>query len=190
MKRRQLLTGLVALTGGGSLALSSGAFTSVSAERTVSVSVTDDDTALLRLTQRGSGRRSFTDGATETIGFDFPDPDENEYGGTDPEGLGTDSVYRFGGDAAHDETGLFAVENQGTQPVHVYSTQATTAGVPDVTIYDVESGDLLTKESPSPAMDPGHRCLCGLEIDTHGVPVREEEYDVTLTINAVATDSD
>jgi len=50
MKRRQLLTGLGGLAAGGSLLVGSGAFTSVSANRQVSVEVAGDNTALLRMT--------------------------------------------------------------------------------------------------------------------------------------------
>jgi hypothetical protein len=159
----------------------------------VSIQVTDDYDALLTLTQRGTGKRSIIDGNPSELEFDIPSPDEDEYPNgnpSDPEGLGTDSIYRFGEDAAHDESGLFGVENQGTQLVEVYSTQETTAGVPSVTMYDVETGNLLTESSPSPPLGVGDQLVCGLEIDTHGVPVQNDEYDLTLTINAVATGSD
>ncbi len=188
MRRRRFVAALSGLAGTGSLIVGSGAFNVADVERSVAVDVVDDDDAFLRLTQRGTGRRSYEDGDPETVGFDIPGPDEGDYGGTDPEGLGTDSVYRFGSDAAHDEPGLFAVENQGTQPVEVYSTQETTDGVPSVTMYDVETGNLLTESSPSELLEVGESLACGLEIDTHGVSVREDEYDVTLTINAHAAD--
>lgn len=186
MKRRNLLGLMGTLTATGMVG--TGAFTSVSADRSVSVSLADDDRALLKLTERGSGRRSYHDGGT--IGFDIPSPDEDEYGGTDPEGVGTDSVYRFGGDASHDEAGLFGVENQGTQPVRIYSTQQDRKNVPEVTMYDVETGELLTDGSPSGPLGVGEKLLCGIEIDTHGVPIREEEYDLTITVNAVGINSD
>jgi len=107
-----------------SLALGTGAFTSVSAERSVTIDTADDAYAFLRLNERGGGERSEIDGGT--LVFNIPGDDESGYPSenpTDPEGLGTDSVYRFGEDAAHDEAGLFAIRNQGTQPVNVYSTQ-------------------------------------------------------------------
>ncbi|MFC7096468.1 hypothetical protein [Halobaculum marinum] len=159
----------------------------MSASRTVSVSVADDDDAYLGLTQRGSGRRSYTDGVPDTIGFDIPSPSDDDYGGTDPEGLGADSVYRFGHDAGNDERGLFAVRNQGTNPIRVYSTQPDREDVPSVVMYDIDSGDTLTESDPSAVLGVGDVLVCGLEIDTYGVPVREDEYDLTLTINGVAT---
>ncbi|WP_262175038.1 hypothetical protein [Haloarcula laminariae] len=187
MNRRTLIAGFGSLASGSVFAIGTGAFTSVSAGRSVSVSVAADDEAFLKLEERGEGRRSYEDG--NTVGFDIPGPDDDDYGGTDPEGLGTDSVYQFGDDAAHDESGLFSITNQGTQPVEVYSTQETTSGLPEVTIYDVDTGDLLTEDSPSEAIEVGEQLNCGLEIDTQDVPVREDEYDISLVINAIVTGS-
>ncbi|WP_435118077.1 hypothetical protein [Halolamina sp. C58] len=192
MKRRRLLTGLAGVAGASSFVVGSGAFNFANVERSVSIGVADDAYAFLRLNERGGGERSEIDSGT--LEFSIPGDDEGDYPtgeSTDPEGLGTDSVYRFGGDAAHDETGLFAVRNQGTRPVEVYSTQETTDGVPSVTMYNVDTGDLLTESSPSSQLGVGSGPLvCGLEIDTHGVPIRDEAYDIDLTINAVATGGD
>jgi len=192
MKRRTLIAGLGTLTASSIFAVGSGAFTSNSAERSVSVSVADDGYAFLRLNERGSGERSEMDGGE--LEFTLPGDDEGDYpteGPTDPEGLGTDSIYRFGSDAAHDESGLFAIRNQGTQPVEVYSTQATTEGVPSVAMYDVETGDLLTEGSRSSPLNPGTGPLvCGLQIDTQGVSVQKDAYDVNLTINTLASNGD
>lgn len=188
MKRRKILLGLSATVSAGA-AIGTGAFTSVSAERNVSVSVADDEDAFLKLEQRGSGRRSYEDGSMETVAFDIPGPDESDYGGTDPEGVGADSVYRFGEDAGHDEVGLFSVENQGTQPVKVYATQNEESG-PDVAMFNAKTGSLLTEDSPSSPLEIGEVLLCGLEIDTRGVSIQEDEYEQTLTINAVGVSSD
>lgn len=186
--RRKFLVGLCGGSIATALTVGSGAFSTVNADRAVSIEVASDANAYLRLTQRGAGRRSYIDGNGDTLGFDIPGPDEDEYGGTNPQGVGTDSVYRFGEDAASDEKGLFGVENQGTQPVEIYSTQSDTSGVPSVTIFDVETGERLTENSRSDPLSVGDKLLCGLEIDTHGVDVRDEEYEVTLTINAEAPD--
>lgn len=191
MKRRRFITALGGATGIGSLVVGSGAFNFANAERTVSIAVVDDRQAFLKLTQRGSGERSEVDGHPDTLEFSIPGDDDGDYPSgnpTDPEGLGTDSVYRFDQDAAGDETGLFGITNQGTDPVEVYSTQPTTSGVPSVTIFDVESGNLLTESSPSNPLGVGEQLLCGLEIDTHGVSVQSQAYDVSLLINAEATD--
>ena len=189
MNRRNILATIGTIVGTGGFAVGSGAFTTVSAKRAVSVSVADDDSAFLALTQRASGERSKTDGVPETIELSIPGDDEGDYpkgNPTNPKGLGTDSVYQFGGDAAGDEPGLFAVENRGTQPVELYSTQPTTVGLPEVTMYNIKTGNLLTEKSPSSPITVGEKVLCGLSIDTHNVDARQEEYDLSLTINADA----
>lgn len=192
MKRRRFITALGGLAGAGSLAVGSGAFNFANVERTVSIAVADDRNAFLKLTQRGSGERSEVDGHPDTLEFNIPGDEDDEYPSgnpTDPGGLGTDSVYRFDQDAGGDEEGLFGISNQGTKPVEVYSTQPTTSGVPSVRIFDVTTGNLLTESSPSSALGVGDQLLCGLEIDTHGVDVQHSEYDVSLIINAVVPQS-
>ncbi|MFC4825794.1 hypothetical protein ACFO9K_16180 [Halorussus aquaticus] len=159
----------------------------MSGERTVTVKTADDNNAFLALYEQGEGRRSYKDG--DVVGFDIPSPDEDEYpegAPTDPDGLGTDSVYRFGKDAAGDDKGLFRIENQGTQAVKVYSEASSTDEQPSITAFDVETGRRLTEGTPSDLLGVGDSLYCGLEIDTHGVGVRDEEYEATLTIVAEA----
>lgn len=181
MKRRRFITALGGFAGFGSLAVGSGAFNFANIERTVSVAIADDRNAFLKLTQHGSGERSEVDGNPDTLDFNIPGDDE-----TDPGGVGEDSLYRFGQDAEGDEKGLFGIANQGTQPVEVYSTQSTTSGVPSVRVFDAEADERLTEASPSSLLGTGEQLPCGIEIDTHGVDVQSDEYDVSLTINAVA----
>lgn len=186
------MTKLGGAAGIASLAVGTGAFNFANVERSVSVAVADDRNAFLKLTQRGSGERSEVDGNPDTLEFSIPGDDEGEYPSgnpTDPAGLGRDSVYRFDQDAGGDEKGLFGITNQGTQPVEVYSTQPDTSGVPSVTVFDVESDALLTESSPSASLDVGDQLLCGLQLDTHGVEVRNQEYDISVVINAKAVDS-
>jgi len=174
MRRRRLLTGLGTLVGGTSLALGTGAFTSVSAERSVTVDTADDAYAFLRLhpmVDEGMGgvssatRRSFTNG--EVVEFKIPGNGNGE--NPNAEGVGLDSVYEF-----HD---LLEVGNHGTQPVEIYST------------YDGENlSDLaLVRDSgvlrdDPPTLDVGDSIAVGLYIDTHGSEIGE--FDETLTIVA------
>lgn len=186
MKRRKILIGVGGILA-SSFAVGSGAFSSVSATRDVSVAVANDHEAYLTLTQRGSGKRSTSDGQASKLSFDIPGSDDSKYGGTDPGGVGTDSVYRFAEDAASDQSGLFAVENSGTDPVRVFGSQDSTSGVPTVNIFDVKTGSLLTKASPSAPLTVGDQLICGLEIDTEGIDSRDKEYSLDLTINANST---
>jgi hypothetical protein len=187
MKRRRFIAALGGMTGVSSVVVGSGAFNYTNVERTISVAVVEDYAAFLTLTQRGTGERSELDGNPTMLEFNIPGDDEGDYPSgstTDPDGLGTDSVYRFDDDAAHDESGLFGITNQGTDPVEVYSTQAATSGVPSVTIFDVDSGELLTENDPSDPLGVGETLVCGLEVDTHGVNIQTDNYDVSLSINA------
>lgn len=188
MRRRKFILG-VGGTLGSSLVVGSGAFSTVSATRSVTVATAKDDEAYLSLSQQGTGRRSYTDGQADQIAIDIPGPDDDDYGGTDPEGVGPDSVYRFASDAAGDEKGLFAVENSGTTPIKVFGSQDVTAGLPKVKIFDVETGDVLTEQSPLNSLPVGESVYCGLEIDTEGIDPREDEYEISLTINGVAVDT-
>lgn len=187
MKRRQFITVLGGVTGFSSLVVGTEAFNSTEVERTVSIAIVEDYSAFLKLEQLGSGGRSEIDGNPDELTLELPGDDEGEYptgNPTNPEGVGTNSVYRFGRDAAGDENGLFGVTNQGTQPVEVYSTQSSTEGVPSATIFDAESGERLTEHSPSNLLDVGEQLICGLEIDTRGVSIQNDDYELSLGINA------
>lgn len=183
MKRRTLLSGLSVVAAGSGAILGTGAFSTVEASRRVSVSVVDDDEAFLTLEEVGSGGRSVTDGGQ--LRFNIPGTYEDEHGGTDPTGVGSESVYRFGSDAGGDaDDGLFTITNLGSGPVTVHGTQADSGVAPTVTIYEVETGAELTPASPSSLIEVGDSLRAGLIIDTHDVPAREDEYDVSLRITA------
>lgn len=176
MKRRRILAGVGALASAGGLGLGSGAFTNVSAERNVSIDVTDDNRAFLRLepiTDEGlnddSTLRSVSDGSTVT--FQIPGSGSGESGA---DGVGTDSTYEF-----HD---LLKIQNQGTQPVEIDSEYGGDV-LADLALV-TDSG--LLRDDP-PLIDTGDSVDVGLYIDTHGVDTGD--YDVTLTINAVAPDA-
>lgn len=189
MKRRTVLSGIAGLSLSASFTMGTGAFSTANTDRSVNVEVVDDDEAYLKLEQRGGGERSEVDGFRGTLEFSFPGDDESEYPATnptDPKGLGPNSTYRFAQDAAGIESGLFSVKNQGTHPIKVYSTQAQTSDIPSVTIFNIETGNLLNESNPSGILSVGEQIVCGLEIDTHGVTPRNEPYEVSLSIHGNA----
>ena len=172
MKRRSLLAGLGTLAGAGGLTFGTGAFTSVSAERSVSVAVARDYRAFLRLepnVDEGIGDvrsgRSSTDG--RGVEFDLPGIDDGE--NPDADGVAPDSVYEF-----HD---LLKVSNQGTQPITVWS-EYDDSDFQELALV-TDAGRL--SESP-PTLDVGESIDVGLYIDTHGTDTGE--YDETLMIVA------
>jgi hypothetical protein len=170
MKRRKLLAGLGGLTASLSLGLGSGAFSSVSTSRSVSVDVSDDDRAFLRMEPRAdpgidgdSTLRSSSDG--RTVWFSLPgyDPGEN----LNAEGLGKESVYEF-----HD---LLRIENQGTQPVEVYSAYA---GEKLTNLALVQDSGILRDDPP--VIDVGDSIDVGLQIDTHGSSIGKSNEGLTI----------
>jgi hypothetical protein len=112
MKRRQLLAG-VGMATAGSTAFGTGAFTSTTAQRSVSVSAVNEENAYLALDDTLPNSRN----ENSVISEDIPplgnelvlDFNGNQIGGG--QGVGKDSIYEF--------DNLFAIENQGTQPVFV-----------------------------------------------------------------------
>ena len=95
--RRKFIAGLGALATGSAAAMGTGAFTSVSAERDVSVSVVGDGDAYLRMVPDGSQYSSLAANGEIEVGFDS---------------LNTDAFSEF-----HD---VFAIQNQGDQDAAIF----------------------------------------------------------------------
>jgi len=187
MKRRTVLAGLGSLTASSALAVGSGAFTSVSADRTVTVETADDNQALLGLEERGDGEygdggRSLKGG--DTVSFSFPGVGRRL---EDPEvGLGVDSVYVFvndGGESAEadPDRGLARVENQGTQPVEVYSVHRTDTEI-EIELFDVTDSDRTALRDDPVQLGAGEFVDVGFRIRTFDADVGE--FDETLTVVA------
>jgi len=171
MRRRRFLAGVGTLVGAGSAALGTGAFTSVEAERSVSIAVAKDYRAFLRMDPIGdegidgdNTGRSMVNG--RAVRFEIPGDESGE--NPDADGVGLDSVYRF-----HD---LVTVSNQGTQPIELYSTYSG-GGLGDLALVDGD-GDVL-RNSP-PTLDVGGSVDVGLYVDTHGSSVGT--FEETLTV--------
>lgn len=104
MERRKFIAGLGSLTAAGAAGIGTGAFTSVTADRSVNVELAGDSSALLAL-QDGGGPNSsdYVDTSGNTVSFDFTGSDNG--GG----GLNADATTVI--------NDLLTVVNQGTQPV-------------------------------------------------------------------------
>ena len=113
MKRRNFIAGLGALSAGGAAALGTGAFSSVEAERDVSVELADDADAYLALESTSQYAEPNGDGVLELDFGTQVDVDDEELG----EHVGEDSTYFFGSGSS--DRNVFEVENQGTQEVEV-----------------------------------------------------------------------
>jgi len=111
MNRRQVLAAIGALGSGGAVVTGTGAFTSVEANRDVSVQVADDTNAFLRMAAAGEGNEEYitTDGGELGINLTGDNP-------TDAGGQGVNA------NATTVIADLFEIQNQGTQEIDVEVT--------------------------------------------------------------------
>ena len=187
MKRRTVLAGFGSLTASSLLVAGTGAFTSVSAERSVTVETSGDNDALLRLRELGDGKRSTEDDGR--VEFSFPGGLQERF--DDPDlGLGVDSVYEFDRDAEESSRstpteGLLRIENQGTQPVSVYSRFQSENDL-EMELYDVTDPDRTALRDDPPELGVGDSIDVGFRIRTFGADI--DTFDETLTIVAESTD--
>ena len=167
MNRRSFVAALSAVVGGSSALVGTGAFSSVSAERSVSMELANDNTAFLRMKPLpNSNGRSISNGENVALSIPGAAPFSD---GSNAEGVGLDSVYEF--------ENLVRVWNQGTQPVRLYSTYDGT-NLSDLAL--VHDGEILRDDPPT--LGVGDDIAVGLYIDTHGSDLGE--FDETLTIVA------
>lgn len=188
MKRRELLVGLGGVAGSAG-ALGTGAFATVKADRTVSVSIADENQAYLALSPATTANSNFafqddsTDGRQQlSLGFSGV--------GVTGQGVGTSSDYSF--------DGVFEVTNQGTQAVDLYVEQLgasdfvdgpgtgnSPTGKLDVTFYPgSSSGSPLTASDASPPnsvnIGIGNSQLIGVNIDVGNVNIENWSAEVTV----------
>ena len=191
MNRRKFLAGLGATAVGGAAATGTGAFTSVEADRTVSVAVADESTssylALDALSEGSSENGAFATnpGSDSELVFDFNaeiDDTTNSEGG---EGPGKNSVYEF------DE--VFEVENQGSQTVNVGIETLTDSDFEDgsgnnptsmeMSFYpDSDAGSPL--EDTSVSIGPGNAQTVGVKMDIGDVNFSAFSAEATVKADA------
>ena len=211
--RRRTMLGLVAGASGlSAFALGSGAFSTVRADRELTVTVENDFDAYLGLMPLGSGYADVNEGERSRLDggpgaqvlFRFPAADERHDEKNPDLGLGRDSVYRFvrdAGEGPDGTAGLLEITNQGTNPVTIYSEQPDSSG-PSVGIFLVdETGQPLGPDGSGTSLDAvdtltedegvavgvGESVRVGFEIDTHGVD-DVGEYHETIRFVAEADD--
>jgi hypothetical protein len=107
MRLRTRLLVVLAVFGVGLFVLGTGAFTTVSAERTVSVNTASDDAALLELTPHGGPNGAYADGSGDELAINF------------------DAVPAAGvnQNATTTLSDVFNITNRGTQTANVYITK-------------------------------------------------------------------
>ena len=174
MNRRALLARLGSLTAAGVVITGSGAFTSVNAERKIETAVADDDDAFLSLEPVAKYNDEEWIGRSGSYGdvvwFKIPGNGDGE--SSMATGVGKNSIYKF--------RDLLTVENQGTQPVELYSTYEGNK-LADLALIN----DGVLRDDP-PTLAEGESMNVGIQIDTHGSDTGE--FEETLTIVAEQPD--
>jgi len=188
LSRRNVLIGLGTLVTGAGAALGTGAFTTVTAERTVNVETAGDASAALALEPaRGDG--AYVDDTSETIEINLD-------GSSNSSGINQNARTRF--------ENLVTVTNNGTQTVTSLTFTIDVTNSSDDTAHEgalsITSGDattsgdgstnLLTSSSAGDAgndkLTSGESLPFGIEVDLldSGISDFESAADVTLTITA------
>mgnify|MGYP000342021928 CR=1 FL=1 len=164
MKRRELLLGIGATAGAGA-AISTGAFSNVSSERGMTVTVSDDASGLVSLRPYDGPNGQYADGSGDKLQLSLGDSDA---------GLTRASQYEF------DRT--LRVGNQGTQPVYVW-TEVSSSVFDDDALY-AYAADPQTPFGASDAaqVSVGGDRVLGVYVDTTGVET--DTYEATITVHA------
>ena len=180
MNRRKLIATLGATAAATSGAVGTGAFTSVSADRSVSVAVAGDQNAFLRIgpCTDDSGNPTPNSAYAQFEGGTFT-LDLTGANGNDPpagSGVNADAVSRF--------DDVFEIRNQGTQPIGAWLEAADAAtnpdGDPKIEFYrDGDPGSDIVAEGNSlnaKCLDVGERICIGFRIRTESDD--EDETDL------------
>ena len=145
------LLALVALVLAASMVMATGAFSTVTAERSVDVQVTGDKSAFLAM-QPSEGENSdyaSTNGNDE-IAIDLSSDAGGDVTG---EGVNPDAVTSF--------DNVFTLTNQGSQSVDVWIED----GSDQVDFYAGESKDRLDSQGESVSIDPGETKHVGIVVN-------------------------
>ena len=174
MQRRKFILGLGATAASGATVLGSGAFTSVEADRDITVEVADDAYAFLAL--KSTSHYAVDDGGT--LAIDLSPDNPTDAGGQGVNARADTVIYE-----------VFKIENQGTQDVGITFTgeNADQEG-PSLTLADEDSG-MTVEISPedNAVLSPGDSVAYSLVIDAFGAEPGDS-LDQTITVEAEATE--
>ncbi|RDZ44981.1 hypothetical protein C5B91_08420 [Haloferax sp. Atlit-10N] len=193
INRRNILIGLGALVGGGGALVGTGAFTTVSAAREVSVSTAGDGSAFLQL---GSSSPYVDDDTDGTLRLTL-----------DADGQGSGEDAGFNENAVTTLTDVFTITNNSAEAnnsVQVGLGSSSTAvpetsdlkGSVTLTVGSSDSSEDVdvtfsvgSLDSPNtPTLDPGESVTVDVKVDTT-VSSTGANDSVDLSIFAVSTDS-
>jgi hypothetical protein len=166
MQRRKFIAGVGSLAAASATAIGTGAFNFANVERSANISVAGDENAFLAL----NSESEYTNNSGNKLAFDW----ETVAGGS---GINKNSDYSF--------TGLFSIENQGSQSVGVWindNDSDDTVSWSAVSSDDTPDFSTSIEGPGNPyALDPGEKVYVNLVVLT-----RNNSGDLPDTINVVA----
>ena len=196
MERRKFLIGAGSLAAAGAAGLGTGAFTSVEADRGITVDVESDNNAFLRLGPSDDLNGEYVDASGDLVEIDFT---ETEAGG---QGINDEAFSIF--------ESVLEVQNQGTQAVRIgvqlegiaedgqsetqvflsrenikYSTGSPSEGGQGLRLDSNTAGK---STSDLPKISPGEGITIGFAFDTGG-DTDHDDIDGNMTIVAGTDDS-
>lgn len=164
MNRRNVLVGLGTIVAGGGAALGTGAFSSVQADRTVSLDVASDSSALLGISVTdaiaGSGEEATIDLSASNL---------------DADGLNIDATTVF--------EEAVTITNQGSDDVTSISFDADTSGTAEIDSINFDLSDGQDEPSTT-ALTTGNGLDYDLEIVTTEDASDGGSFNITVTISA------
>ena len=175
MNRRKFIIGLGATTAAGGLAVGSGAFTSVEADRAMSVEINDDTEAYLTAQPLDENGDPVSEG---------PEPiaQETPYAVIDEEtGRLVLTFESLNADAETLVTEVFQVANEGTQEIGVFFDKEG-ENADAVEFYDQNDNRLDVDEEDAVRVAVGDPLNIDVEFDTHSLGPEDSIMD-TLIIN-------
>ena len=166
MGRKGKLFGLLAVFAAIGLVTASGAFTTVSAERTASVNVAGDSSALLALEPADT-------------------PNGDEYAGTSNDQLeielATENAEGVNPNAVTEIDSVFRITNQGSQPVNVSISDNSSSDNSDAVTFHNGSTNL---ESGGKDIGTGESIIVSIRVDTTETDGTSLIDEITITAEA------
>jgi len=190
ISRRNILIGLGALVGGGGALVSTGAFSTVSAERSVEVSTAGDGSAFLQLNANSPYVES--SGDTVSINLDATGNDGNDSGFNEEAVTTLAGIIQITNNAADGSSTTVGVSEESADT-------ATAAGSITVRVDDNDEGTdnaaLLTLsvsdnagdfDGATTGLSPGQSAYLDVEVDTRSTQVTNSSVDSVDEISIVA----
>jgi len=192
ISRRNILIGLGALVGGGGALVSTGAFSTVSAERSVEVSTAGDASAFLTITGDDEYVADDSDNSTLTIDLGGPDGANNATGFNQNAVTTITGVVEIANNSADETSATIGVSTSapsedptanGEAAVEITDGGGNTVAV--ATFYAGPSGTNNVGDGSTPTIQSGSSASLDVAVDTReDVEVPTDASSGTLTIIA------